>query len=454
MTLRGRLLLYVGREAALARILSDAAAERGGTAAALPTGGEALARARGGGLAAAVVDLPLADIPGDKVLLALREHGVPCLVISRIPQSERSVATLRELGAATVLEKPVDARVLLSHLDRALGGLPAHGKPSAEDQRGPGRAPPGSSSAREGWEGPAEPPAGDFESRIFSEARPALDETPPGLPLRTALSALERPLPAAPPRRAPGARPFPELKEGDLGATRVTRLLAALHAAKATGALTLTQGRVRKLVLLEAGHPVFAASNAPAERFAARCLRERILSPKALASIMAEIGPNSPLNEALLARGLLDLERRARMLRDQVSELLWSTFAWREGYYRMSVGVRARRPIVPVELRAGELIFEGLRHTAELESLRRELPDPLSLVPGQAPAFRLAELRLKAGEEAMVAQADGSRSVHDLVALSGLGEHQALAVLQGCLDVGVLDAVSRLLTGTRRMGFM
>lgn len=262
------------------------------------------------------------------------------------------------------------------------------------------------------------------------------------------------PLPAPHPGLSPDTRVVPSLTEGNLASTRVTQLLAALHAARATGALTLTRGPLRKLVLLEGGRPVFAASNARSERFASRCLREGLLSPGSLAELMAEIGPRTPLNEALLARGLVDMPRRARMMADHICELLWNTFTWREGSYRMSPGVRARRPIVPVELRTSEVILEGLRRGATLENLRRELPDAVALVPGKRPSFDLSELRLPPGEAAMLAQADGTKSVRDLVLLSGVSERRALAALQGCLDMGVLDPVSRLLSGTRRMGFM
>ena len=448
VTLGGRLLLYIGGEAATATVVAGAAAARGGAAAACASGREALLEPRLAEVALAVVDLPLPDVGGDALILALCEHGVPCLVVSGVLKGERYAATAREVGAVGFLEKPFETEALLARLDLVLApGSPAEGAPVPS---GPGVGP--LPEWARGLASPAEPE--DIENFIFSEARPLLDETPPGLPLRPLLRGLEMPLPAAPRNLSPGPRAPPELREGDLAVTRVTRLLAALHAAGVTGSLTLSRGRLRKLLLLEEGGPVFAASNEPAERFASRCLREGLLSPGALAGLMAEIGPRMPLNEALLARGLIDLPARARLMRDQVRDLIWSTFPWREGSYRVSPGVRARRPIVPVELRVGPLILEGLRRGAVLESLRKELPPSLALVPGQKPALPAGELDLSPPEAAMVAQADGTKSVRDLLRLSGLPERQALAVLQGCLDTGVLDPANRLLSATRRMGFM
>ncbi len=54
----------------------------------------------------------------------------------------------------------------------------------------------------------------------------------------------------------------------------------------------------------------------------------------------------------------------------------------------------------------------------------------------------------------MLAHADGTKTVADLVVLSGMPERDALAFLQGCREIGVLDEVSQVLSGTRRIGFM
>jgi hypothetical protein len=48
----------------------------------------------------------------------------------------------------------------------------------------------------------------------------------------------------------------------------------------------------------------------------------------------------------------------------------------------------------------------------------------------------------------------GAAVAHSLVALGGLPERDALALLQACRDLGILLEVSRVLGGTRRIGFM
>jgi hypothetical protein len=237
-------------------------------------------------------------------------------------------------------------------------------------------------------------------------------------------------------------------------------LLAVLHARKTTGALTLARPPARKLLLLEDGRPVFAASNQPEERFAARCVREGVLGAEAIEVLSALMGPKEPLHEALLARGLLDDARRTSMFSDQIREIVWSTFDWRDGSYQLLTGPRARRPIVRVDIEMGDLILEGFRRGATLERLREDLPTGLALAraapsPGAGTQPIDPEgLPLSGPEALLLSHADGTKTISDLIVLSGMDERSALAFLACCRAMGILGEVRRALAGTRRIGFM
>ena len=443
MPLAGKRILVVSEDQELARVIAAASARLGASAVVCPGGRAALEEVDRAGVDGALLDLPVPDFRPDALLLAMRSRGVKMVAVSGVFRAARFAATAVRFGAAAFFEKPFEVHEALAAIGSALssGTLPPEPAPAPPAQEDPTAT---------------YPLPDDLGSYIFAfaEARPFLDETLPGIPLARPLEGLAAPLPPTSAPAASGRPGSPSLPEGDLAITSVPRLLAALHTTRATGALTLARPPVKKLLLLQEGRTVFGASNVPSERFGVRCVREGILSAEDLQVLAASLGPREPLNEALLARGLLDEARRTRMFEAQIREILWSTFAWREGTYRLLAGLRARRPIAPTDLRTGDLILEGFRRAMTLERLREDVPRTLALATGAAPAFAVHELPMSQQEARMLAHADGTKTAADLVVLSGMPERSALAFLAACRAVGTLDEVTRALAGTGRIGFM
>jgi hypothetical protein len=232
----------------------------------------------------------------------------------------------------------------------------------------------------------------------------------------------------------------------------VPRLLVALHVGQATGALTIERGPVRKIVVVERGVPVYAASNVQAERFAAIAIRRELVTPEAIET-MQRAAPGERTGDALVARGLLDAEKRLELLQAQIRVIAWSTFEWRDGRYAFQLG-RPPASRVPLQVPMADLVLDGMRRASTLPRLKAELAAEVHLAPSPDPAFELYDLKLQRGEAKLLALADGTKGVADLVRLSEVPERDALAFLQACRVLRVLDEVERVLASTRRIGFM
>ncbi len=396
-------LLIVEENAELAGLVSAAAARLGAEATVCATGREALNRLLELQPGAALVDLPLADVRGSEVLSALKRAGVPAVAVSGVFRGERYHREVARLGAAAYFEKPFAVEALLDALGPLLGVKP-------------GREP------------------GPVRDEV-TDAEPVEDENAPA--------------PAG--RRRRGAAPAPL---GDLSTTRVPRLVVACHTAQVTGALTLQRGAVKRLVLFHQGIPVFASSNLAADRFGALCVRRGVITQPQREALMRELGPEGRTADALLSKGLLTEKRRVELVAEQVRSIIWSTFPWREGAWRLEVKPLPPRELVQLSLFPGDLILEGVLRTATLEELRRDLPAEVALAPAPDPAFELYALGLRPVEAHLLAAADGTKTVTDLLRLSDLPEREAMAFLYACRIMGVLDEVERVLAGTRRMAFM
>ncbi|WNG42088.1 DUF4388 domain-containing protein [Archangium violaceum] len=240
---------------------------------------------------------------------------------------------------------------------------------------------------------------------------------------------------------APGRRPPPEWSlSGDLKNTSIPRLLNAYYEARHSGELKLRQGSVLKVIYFEAGRPVYAASNLAHERFARFCVRRGVL-PEAKLQEVATLAreQNIRTSEAMMRLGLLDARRHPQLIEEQVKEILWSTFSWTEGAYGFSPTRPPRAGLVKLSVFPGDLILEGILRSEPLESLRQRMPRSRRLFPTAAPPYALHELKLKGPQALLLAYADGSKTVEDLLTLTELPERGVLATLRGLELIGVLE---------------
>jgi CheY-like chemotaxis protein len=433
--LTGKRLLLVAEDAELAALVRAAAERLGAAVVRVPSGRAALDALARGRPHLAVLDLPLADVRGSDVLAALQRASVPVVAVSGVYRGPRAADEVRRLGAADFFEKPFAVDALAAAVARLLGVV----VPGVEAE-----APDEVTSSR-----PLRPE--DLPEGIVAAPLPALEDRTIEIGPALRHEGLAAPLPETAPAVA-SAEEVPPAARGDLGQTSVPRLLVAIHEGQATGALTLSRGPVRKIVVVERGVPVYAASNVAGERFGAICVRRGIVTQEQLDTLRRE-APSARTADLLAQAGLVPAARRPEILSGQVRAIVWSTFDWREGEYAFQLG-RPPAGHVPLRLAMGDLLLEGMLRTLTLQRLAQELPRTAHLAPSPAPAFELYALGLRPKEAHLLSLCDGTKSVDDLLRLCELPERDALAFLQACRVMRVLEDVERVLASTRRIGFM
>ncbi len=436
-SLSGKRLLLVAEDADLAALVQGALGRLGASVELAASGRVALDALGRRAPDAAVVEVPLPDVRGSDVLAALARARVPAVAVSGVYRGPRAAAELRRLGALDVFEKPFAVDALVRAVSRAVGAPEPPSDGEARDEV-TGARPLGLNELQRGIAAP--PPL------------PALMDGPVSAP-RSAPDGFSTPLPDTARWRAPAAFDHgPPPASGELARTSVPRLLVALHLGQASGALTVGRGPVKKILVVEQGAPVYAASNVGAERFGALCVRRGVVTAERLDALRRE-QPQARTAALLFGAGLLDVEKRTELLAGQIRGIAWSTFEWREGTYEFQLG-KPPASRAPVRVAMGQLVLQGMLRASTLPRLRADLPADVHLAPSPDPAFELYALALRAGEAHLLSLADGTKSVDDLVRLADMPERDALAFLQACRVMRVLDEAERVLASTRRIGFM
>jgi CheY-like chemotaxis protein len=435
--LSGKSVLVATEDADLAALVQGALGRLGARVRIVATGRAVLDAAARRSADAAVLEVPLPDVRGSELLAALARAGVPAVAVSGVYRGARAAAELRGLGVRDFFEKPFRVDALARALVDAVG---------APDDGGDAQ------EARDDVTGARPLAAEEVDAIAAASPLPALMAGPvAGAPaprdgFSTPLPDADRPRP--PPPAEEGSPP----PRGELARTSVPRLLVALHLVQASGALTVTRGPVKKILVVEQGVPAYAASNVAAERLGAICVRRGVVAAERLEELRRE-KPGARTAELLLDAGILSAEKRAELVAGQIRAVVWSTFEWRDGSYEFQLG-KAPSWRVPIRLAMGDLVLEGMLKASTLPRLKAELLPDVHLAPSPDPAFELYALGLRAREAHLLAHADGTKSVADLVRLSDMPERDALAFLQACRVMRVLDEAERVLASTRRIGFM
>ncbi|MCE9673483.1 response regulator [Myxococcus stipitatus] len=453
-------LLIVEDNQELASLIVSTAQSRGHEARAVHTG-EAALEALGPGTKwdAALVDLLLPDIRGSEVLGALRAHGVPSIAVSGVYKGDRFAQEAVQVhGARGFFEKPFELLVVMDALEQAGGVTPV-----------PRAAPPVEESAQDALLDDADlivleelvPEEGEAAAPLQpvpeSAPLPGLDGEEAALPLPFAHreKVWDAPAERAPAATARARKTLPEWSlAGELKDTSVPRLLNAYYESRHHGELKLKQGSVLKVVYFESGRIVYAASNLAQERFGRFCVRRGVLPEQRLVEVAAYAKEqNLRTGEAMLKLGVLDEARRKQLLEDQVRELLWTTFAWTEGQYGFSPMRPQRADLVKLSVFPGDLVLEGVERTETLVALRQRVAASRRLFPTADPPYGLHELKLQGPQALLLAYADGSKTVDDLLALTDLSERQALATLRALELLGVLEERPELPSRRHRITF-
>jgi CheY-like chemotaxis protein len=383
---------------------------------------------------AAVVDVLLPDMMGYEVAAALRKAGVPFVFMTGVFKGGRAANDARaQHGASGYFEKPFDAKKLVEALRQILT--------PPEPEEAPAR--------------PAEEKV-DFELDVAVEPEERVEpmeltgrvEVYEGGQVQAIIrgQALQAG-PVEPPQRAPPPPPEPPAAAGSGGGKpaegelrdNFPELITAFWLAQQTGELVLQKGKVRKVLWFEKGRPVYAASNLVSDRFGPFLQRVGKISDVQLAAAAALDRPNRKVGEVFLELGYLQEQEKIYYLAQQVKAIAYSLFGWEEGRYRLTSGQGTPRDATHVEIHPAHLIARGVKKLYKAGRLRRLLRPDDRLFPTQQPAYGLHDVVLEIWEAQLLPQANGTRTVKDLLALSGRPEAEVLGFLWSLVALQILD---------------
>jgi DNA-binding response OmpR family regulator len=399
----------------------------------------------------AIVDVLLPDLMGFDVAEALKRMRIPFIFVSGVHKGGRAASSaVGKYGALGFFEKPFERQALLEAVRKAVPVQSPTYKRAFDIDTGPqvdeaaeamqltGRielTEAGVHATMRGG-GPLtlkpmdratvarlrEPSAGAGRAQRIA---PPLSD--PGQPSEAGIELLQ-------PIETDGIR------RGEL-CDNLPQLLAAFYAAQETGELGLQKGQVKKVIYFEGGMPVFALSNLVADRLGQFLVRAGKIDEKTLKRAADEAATSRQrTGDVLIRMGALTEEERLYYVGQQIKSILYSLFAWEDGVFQLSFQDRARKETIKLDIHPANLIVRGIKKLYKPERLRRLLPESRKLIPSQEPLFDISDVELQPWEAHLLPRADGSKTVGDLLRLSGKPVPEAYASLVALVALRVLDS--------------
>lgn len=358
-----------------------------------------------------VTDLLLPGLGGFELVRALRGlpggEEVPVVVMSGIYKGSRHKRQAREtLGVEAFLEKPFDGPQLIKGLQLAMG----HDYPGRDRRQR--RAP------------------ASLGTIVTSDPLAGPD-------MKTERDEVERQA-----KRFRNAR----TARGNLRHKRFPEVLSQLYRWRATGALLLKRERVKKIVYLKDGYPIFVKSNLLSECLGRVLVREKMISEAECEQSLALMKKRKrQQGTVLIELGIISPHNLVYALQLQLEAKLFDIFRWQEGEYQFNAKIDIPPQAVHLDMSLATIVYEGVRRGFE-DQLLDDLVVPFEQsfpAVHPDPLHRFQDLSLEADERKLVGLIDGRRTFAEVVARSTVPARQARQLLYALMAAEMIQPQQR-----------
>jgi hypothetical protein len=233
----------------------------------------------------------------------------------------------------------------------------------------------------------------------------------------------------------PGSRPS-ALMYGDLRLFHVGELMALISSMRRDGYMSLFIPHARKTVYFSGGEIVYATSTVEDDRLGEILWRRGFLNLEQLYEVHDLVTPQKKLGAILVERKLITPRQLYEGIKEQVQEIVYSTFHFRLGEFLFVEGKVPVKGRVRLDAGTREVIMEGIHRMEEMTRLEELFPDRGMLV---VPRPVMVDAKLGEPERHVHRLIDGRKPVEVIIAESHLGEYEALKAMAKLRRVGLVD---------------
>ena len=233
---------------------------------------------------------------------------------------------------------------------------------------------------------------------------------------------------------------------GNLKTVSFPDILQLLATGKKTGLLEIRTSTRQKEVAFKDGNIIHASSVNSSEDLLGQMLLNRgKISKKDLErAITLHKQTGRQLGTTLIDMGVFEKAEIADCLKQQIEEIVYNLFSWKEGDFLFHEGVAPQNAPFLVELSTMSVIMEGTRRIDEWIEIQKVLPpDDVLLAVSRAPKTNQEEFTLSVDEFKLIGLINGERTLPDLINLSPMGEFPTCRAIYRLVVNHLIEAVGK-----------
>lgn len=227
----------------------------------------------------------------------------------------------------------------------------------------------------------------------------------------------------------------------DVGLADICQLLAM---GRKTGCLTVTDRSSFGYIYFDGGRVVYANVLNRPDRLGELLVRNGVITRDELSAAMEQQArePGRRLGRILVDQGSFTEEELVRYISIQIAEAVYHLFAWERGSFHFDPDeLPQEEGMVPVSINTESLLLEGARRVDEWSFIQKKVSSMELIFALERDPKEEEGVELTPEQEKILPLLDGSRSVAELVAESGLVEFDTAKAVYGLAQAGFAQRV-------------
>lgn len=228
--------------------------------------------------------------------------------------------------------------------------------------------------------------------------------------------------------------------KGDFDPSSLASILQLLSNEKKTGVLRVVNDDNEVRIFIQDGAIIYAMGSQKEERLGHLLISKGMITAEQLQQCLSEARSQKlAMGKILVGRGFISSEQLKNVIRKQAEFIIFNLFFWDQGSFEYTDARLNLNGLVVTRLDIMSIILEATRRIDEMSILKKQIPNDRIVCRISQKTPNQRQITFNTLEWRFMTLVDGSRTVRELVAVSGYEEFVVYQVLNSLLASGVIE---------------